>query len=148
MSFSEFYHKIPKNSLINCRYEHVSITPDPLPTVGPPILPIFASSDPLYRYRPDPLSDFRGTPAVEGGDSPLPRSPMDDSLLLLPLCPPMHMLTRSPGRAYGGGGFWTSQKDLSRGSRLGGGGSEGAATRGSEVSKIFVEKASKIQIFQ
>ena len=32
----------------------------------------FASSDPLYRYRPDPLSDFRRTPG--GWGNPPPRA--------------------------------------------------------------------------
>ena len=70
--FSEFCHKIHKNSLINCRYKHFYLTP------GPPCRPpdplsylFFASSDPLYRYRQDPCLIFAWPPAV-GGDPPSP----------------------------------------------------------------------------
>ena len=44
----------------------VTLPPDPLPTVGPPIQPIFCLSEPLCSYRPDPLSDFRLTPGGWG----------------------------------------------------------------------------------
>ena len=35
----------------------------------------FASSDPLYRYRLDPLPDFRRTPGGWGGGNPPPPAP-------------------------------------------------------------------------
>ena len=61
-----------------------TLAPDPLPPVEPPILPIFPSSDPLYRYRPDPLACFSPDRRLFGGN---PHHPPRQGMmvLLLPL---------------------------------------------------------------
>ena len=81
--FSEFYHKIHKNALINCWYEHFYLTPDPLPTVGPPILHIFRLLGPPIPLPPGPLPDFRRTPGGWGGGYPPAPTYVDDTPLRL-----------------------------------------------------------------
>ena len=71
--FSEFYHKIHKNSLINCQYEHFYLT---LLIVWPPILPIFPLLGPPLPLPPAALAccspDRR---RLVGGGAGIPQIP-------------------------------------------------------------------------
>ena len=68
--FSEFCPKCRKNYLINCRYENSFLTPGPLADRWTPDPTYFSPQRAPYRYRPDPLPDFR-----DGWGKDSPHSP-------------------------------------------------------------------------
>ena len=77
--FSEFYSKIHKNYLINCRYEHFSLPPDPLPTPYLTTYPTYSSPPrtPETVTARTPCLTFAAVGGGEGEFTPLlPRPPM------------------------------------------------------------------------
>ena len=75
--FSEFYSKIHKNYLINCRYEHFSLPPDPLPTPYLTTYPTYSSPPrtPETVTARTPCLTFAAVGGGGGGIHPTPSAP-------------------------------------------------------------------------